>query len=189
MKKKLLLSVPMSGLILLPTVLPAAGPAIIADPTAPGSQQPQVLSTQNGVPQVNISSPNQKGLSYNRYQQFDVGQPGAILNNSRNNVDTQLGGWIGGNPNLLGSEANLIVNEVNSSQPSQLNGFVEVAGKRAEVVIANPSGIWDTSGNQNISTTRIYINNATPAFLAKISSASRNPTPSTSSINEKTSPP
>ncbi|MDA6077013.1 filamentous hemagglutinin N-terminal domain-containing protein [Edwardsiella anguillarum] len=38
-------------------------------------------------------------------------------------------------------EASIILNEVNSRNPSQLNGFIEVAGRRAEVVIANPSGI------------------------------------------------
>lgn len=35
----------------------------------------------------------------------------------------------------------MILNEVNSRDPSRLNGFVEVAGQKAEVVIANPSGI------------------------------------------------
>ncbi|MDO2023758.1 filamentous hemagglutinin N-terminal domain-containing protein, partial [Escherichia coli] len=30
---------------------------------------------------------------------------------------------------------------MNSRNPSQLNGFVEVAGKKAQVVIANPAGI------------------------------------------------
>ncbi|MCZ5750933.1 filamentous hemagglutinin N-terminal domain-containing protein [Escherichia coli] len=35
-------------------------------------------------------------------------------------------------------EARIILNEVNSRNPSQLNGFVEVAGKKAQVVIANP---------------------------------------------------
>ncbi|MCZ5035292.1 filamentous hemagglutinin N-terminal domain-containing protein [Escherichia coli] len=38
-------------------------------------------------------------------------------------------------------EARIILNEVNSRNPSQLNGFVEVAGKKAQVVIANPAGI------------------------------------------------
>ena len=30
---------------------------------------------------------------------------------------------------------------MNSRDPSQLNGYIEVAGQRAQVVIANPSGI------------------------------------------------
>ena len=32
-------------------------------------------------------------------------------------------------------------NEVNASNPSQLKGYVEVAGQRADVIIANPAGI------------------------------------------------
>ena len=35
----------------------------------------------------------------------------------------------------------MILNEVNSSAPSRLKGYVEVAGQKADVVIANPSGI------------------------------------------------
>ncbi|HHF1629316.1 TPA: filamentous hemagglutinin N-terminal domain-containing protein, partial [Haemophilus influenzae] len=38
-------------------------------------------------------------------------------------------------------EAKVILNEVNSANPSRLKGYVEVAGKKADVVIANPSGI------------------------------------------------
>ncbi|WP_010207820.1 filamentous hemagglutinin N-terminal domain-containing protein, partial [Pseudomonas amygdali] len=37
--------------------------------------------------------------------------------------------------------ARVILNEVNASNPSQLQGYVEVAGQRAQVVIANPAGI------------------------------------------------
>lgn len=33
------------------------------------------------------------------------------------------------------------MNEVNSNNPSQLKGYIEVAGKQAQVVIANPSGL------------------------------------------------
>ncbi|MCI1007627.1 filamentous hemagglutinin N-terminal domain-containing protein, partial [Herbaspirillum sp. C7C8] len=32
-------------------------------------------------------------------------------------------------------------NQINSSDPSYLRGFIEVAGNRAQVIIANPSGI------------------------------------------------
>ncbi|SUO92161.1 hemagglutinin repeat-containing protein [Suttonella indologenes] len=72
---------------------------------------------------------------------FDVDGQGAIINNSRHNTATQTAGWVQGNPWLAGGEAAVIVNQVNSSAPSQLQGYVEVAGRRAEVVMANPSGI------------------------------------------------
>ena len=66
---------------------------------------------------------------------------GAVLNNARKAAQTQMAGWVQGNPNLARGEAKVILNEVNSANPSRLKGYVEVAGKKADVVIANPSGI------------------------------------------------
>ncbi|MCW7763098.1 hemagglutinin repeat-containing protein [Photorhabdus luminescens] len=114
---------------------------IVADNNSPGFQQPTVISSANGVPQVNIQTPNSDGVSRNQYSQFDVDQRGAILNNSGVNTKTDLGGLITANPWLAQGEAKIILNEVNSRNPSQLNGFIEVAGKRADVIIANPAGI------------------------------------------------
>ncbi|OSL32201.1 adhesin/hemagglutinin, HecA family [Escherichia albertii B156] len=117
----------------------AAG--IVADHNAPGHQQPTIMQTANGTPQINIQTPSAGGVSHNTYSQFDVSNHGVILNNSHKNVQTQLGGMVAGNPWLAKGEARIILNEVNSRNPSQLNGFVEVAGKKAQVVIANPAGI------------------------------------------------
>lgn len=114
---------------------------IIADHSAPNNQQATILNSGNGLVQVNIQTPSAGGVSRNTYTQFDVGQEGAILNNSRNNAQTQIGGWVQGNPWLAKGEAKVILNEVNSSNPSQLKGYLEVAGKQAQVVIANPSGL------------------------------------------------
>ncbi|MEW9302482.1 two-partner secretion domain-containing protein [Pectobacterium atrosepticum] len=123
------------------TLAPVAQANIVADGNAPGNQKPTVLQTANGTPQVNIQTPSTGGVSRNVYSQFDVNQQGAILNNSRNQVQTQQGGWVAGNPWLAKGEAKIILNEVNSRDPSKLNGYIEVAGKKAQVVIANPSGI------------------------------------------------
>lgn len=117
----------------------AAG--IVADHNAPGHQQPTIMQTANGIPQINIQTPSAGGVSHNTYSQFDVSNHGVILNNSHKNVQTQLGGMVAGNPWLAKGEARIILNEVSSRNPSQLNGFVEVAGKKAQVVIANPAGI------------------------------------------------
>ncbi len=119
---------------------------IVADTTAAGNLRPLVTTTANGVPQVNIQTPSAAGVSRNVYSQFDVKANGAVLNNSNANVQTQLGGWVQGNSNLAAGNARVILNEVNSSNPSQLNGFVEVAGQRAEVIIANPAGIAVNGG-------------------------------------------
>ena len=87
-------------------IVPMANAQVVADPNAPGNQRPTVLEAANGVPLVNIQTPSAAGVSRNTYSQFDVNQQGAILNNSRNSVQTQLGGWIDGNQNLANGTAN-----------------------------------------------------------------------------------
>ncbi|NUF50729.1 two-partner secretion domain-containing protein, partial [Gilliamella sp. ESL0250] len=121
---------------------PVYGSNIVADKHAHKHQQPLVTSAANGTTQVNIQTPNRKGVSHNKYQQFDVSKQGVILNNSSKISQTQIGGYVQGNELLNASgSAKIILNEVNSRNPSQLNGVVEVAGQKAQVVIANPSGI------------------------------------------------
>lgn len=121
---------------------PVMADGIIADTRAPAAQRPEVIATPNGLPQVNINAPNKSGVSHNQFQQFDVGQKGAILNNSAVATSTQLAGYIQGNSKLNnGPGARVILNEVNSNNPSQLKGFLEVAGGKAQVIVANPAGI------------------------------------------------
>ncbi|WP_051916724.1 MULTISPECIES: hemagglutinin repeat-containing protein [unclassified Serratia (in: enterobacteria)] len=114
---------------------------IVADGSAPGNQQPTIISSANGTPQVNIQTPSAEGVSRNVYSQFDVDNKGVVLNNSHLNTQTQIAGMVTANPWLAKGEAKVILNEVNASNPSQLNGFIEVAGQKAQVVIANPAGI------------------------------------------------
>lgn len=102
---------------------------IIADPSAPATQRPTILS-DGSRPLVNIQTPSGAGVSRNTYSQFDVQSNGAILNNSR-----------ASNPWLATGEARVILNEVNSSNPSYLRGAVSVNGSSAQVVIAKPSGL------------------------------------------------
>ena len=143
-----------------------AGPVaaqIVADPSAPGQQQATILLTPNGIPLVNITTPSAAGVSRNTYSQFDVQAGGAVLNNSRTQTQTQLGGWVQGNPWLAAGGARVILNEVNSANPSRLNGFLEVAGQRAEVVIANPAGI-SVNGGGFINASRATLTTGTAIF-------------------------
>ena len=90
---------------------------------------------------VDIVAPNGNGLSHNQYQDFNVNQPGAVLNNSREAGLSQLAGQLGANPNLGGREASVILNEVIGRNPSLLHGQQEIFGMAADYVLANPNGI------------------------------------------------
>ncbi|WP_310624405.1 hemagglutinin repeat-containing protein [Burkholderia cenocepacia] len=125
-----------------------------------------VIQTQSGIPQVNIAAPSGAGVSVNTYNQFDVQKPGAILNNSPTIVNTQQAGMINGNPNFgAGQSARIIVNQVNSNAPSQLRGYVEVAGNRAEVILSNSAGI-QVDGGGFINTSRAVLTTGTPYYGA-----------------------
>ncbi|MBB4224247.1 hemagglutinin repeat-containing protein [Variovorax guangxiensis] len=138
---------------------------IVGAPNVPGNLRPTVLMAPNGVPLVNIQTPSAAGVSRNVYNQFSVGSNGAILNNSRVNVQTQLGGFVQGNPNLATGPARIILNEVNGGTPSQLRGYIEVGGQRAEVIIANPAGI-SVDGGGFINASRATLTTGTPQFNA-----------------------
>ena len=149
------------GAVLWALPTPVAHAQVVAYRQAPGNQQPTILQTANGLPQVNIQTPSAAGVSRNVYSQFDVESKGVILNNSHANVQTQQGGWVQANPWLATGSARVILNEVNASNPSQLNGYVEVAGQRAEVVIANPAGI-SVNGGGFINTSKATLTTGTP---------------------------
>ena len=134
---------------------------ITSDPNAPGQHRPTVLEGANGVSLVNITTPSAAGVSRNVYSRFDVDPEGVILNNSRTRVETELGGWIQGNPWLATGTARVILNEVTSSDPSRLRGYVEVGGDRAQVVIANPAGI-DCDGCGFINASRLTLTTGAP---------------------------
>ena len=153
------------GSALILTSPSANAQGIAADKSAPAQQQPTIMQTGNGIPQANIQTPTAAGVSVNQYTHFNVDNRGAILNNSRRNVQTQLGGWIQGNPWLAGGEARVIVNQVNSANPSLLGGYIEVGGRRAEVVVANPAGI-QVNGGGFINASRATLTTGQPQYQA-----------------------
>ncbi|HHU4964312.1 TPA: DUF637 domain-containing protein [Neisseria meningitidis] len=132
-KLKTTLKTLVCSLVSLSMVLPAHA-QITTDKSAPKNQQVVILKTNTGAPLVNIQTPNGRGLSHNRYTQFDVDNKGAVLNNDRNN-----------NPFLVKGGAQLILNEVRGTA-SKLNGIVTVGGQKADVIIANPNGITVNGG-------------------------------------------
>nr|WP_313658504.1 hemagglutinin repeat-containing protein [Achromobacter ruhlandii] len=99
------------------------------------------VSVSHGVPVVNIAPPSAGGVSNNRYTQFNVGPSGVVLNNSGGASPSQLAGQVDGNPMLGNRHAGTILNQVTAPNPSQLLGALEVAGNRANVIVANPAGI------------------------------------------------
>jgi filamentous hemagglutinin len=140
-----------------------ASAEVVSDPKAPGNNTPQVQTTANGLPVVQIAAPSTAGVSRNLYQQFSVDPNGLILNNSQLITQTQLAGYITGNPNLANGSARIILNEVTSSSPSYLRGYTEVAGQKAEVIIANSNGIYG-DGFGFINTSRAILTTGTPVF-------------------------
>ncbi|EBA11188.1 two-partner secretion domain-containing protein [Roseobacter sp. CCS2] len=145
--------------IALISAQPVMAQSIVAD-----GNGPQVIDTRNGTPMVMINTPGAGGLSHNTFTEFGVGPGGAILNNvDTDTAMTNLGGLVHGNSNLRGGAANIILNEVTSSNPSVLNGFLEVAGQRADVIVANPNGIT-CDGCGFINTNRGTLTTGTPTI-------------------------
>ena len=123
-------------------------PMALANPVVPaqGALGPKTEEARNGMTVVNINTPNDKGLSHNQYDAFNVDNKGLILNNANRPVNTELAGYIMGNPNLVGPTANTILNEVTGTGATSMNGALEVAGNKAHVIIANPNGISVNNG-------------------------------------------
>ncbi len=150
-----------SAVALQMIVQPIYAQSIVSDGAASG---PTVLTTANGTPMVMVNAPNAQGLSHNTYSQFDVGTNGAILNNSNQNyVLTNLGGYVQGNAALSGGTASVILNEVTGANPSDLQGYLEVAGDRADVIVANPYGIT-CNGCGFINTDHAVLTTGSPSF-------------------------
>ena len=151
-----------AGLFMTSTAGMASGP-ILPDPKAEARHHPQIEETANGIPLVNITAPSSGGVSRNEYETFNVPDKGAILNNSYTLSKTELAGYVQGNNNMAERPAKIIVNEVTGAGPTSMDGFLEVAGNRADVVIANPNGIT-VNGGGFINTGKAFLTTGKPVY-------------------------
>lgn len=157
-----ILCVLLSGVFFGDTIAWAEAP-ILPDTKAPGDRYPLVQETANGIPLVNISAPTAGGVSRNDYERFNIPTKGAILNNSYTLSKTELAGYVQGNANMAQGPAKIIVNQVTSGNPTTMNGFLEVAGNKADVIIANPNGIT-VNGGGFINTARAILTTGKPEY-------------------------
>ena len=140
----------------------AAPVAITPDNTQAGSK-PTVSAANNGVPVVNIISPNNQGVSINQFKEYNVPTVGLILNNSGGTSQTQLGGYIQGNPMLGNRAASTIVNQVNGPNKSLILGAQEIAGQRANLILANQNGV-SINGGSFINTANVTLTTGAPQY-------------------------
>lgn len=134
-----------------------------------GDTNTQVHNANNGVQIIDIATANAAGISHNRYVNYNVDKTGQVLNNAAQSatqlsVMTELAGKIMTNANL-NTSAKVILNEVTGANRSALNGYIEVAGAKADVILANPYGIT-CSGCGFINTDRATLTTGTPKFSA-----------------------
>lgn len=138
---------------------------LVADANANGKYKPIIDKAANGVDLVQIAEVNGNGVSRNLYSDFNIKSTGLILNNATKYTKTELGGYIDRNMFLAGKGARVILNEVTSSNASTLNGYLEVAGNKASVVIANANGI-SVNGLGFINTDNVVLSTGAVTNLA-----------------------
>ena len=130
------------------TMQPLFAAGIVPDNSGGGRTNLGTPSGSNNIPVLNINAPTSGGVSHNKYQEFNVGENGLIVNNLalrdyNPNYESALSGeHVEFNYNLgTGHAALVILNEVTSNSISELRGYTEIYGRQADYIVANPNGI------------------------------------------------
>ncbi|EDT05050.1 filamentous haemagglutinin family outer membrane protein [Burkholderia ambifaria IOP40-10] len=102
--------------------------SVLAAGIVPDGGTPTVVGIGVGGRQTVNIAPAVGGVSNNTYSLFNVSKAGADLNN-------------------VGINARTIVNQVTSTNPSLIQGNINVLGPRANVILANPNGVTIDGGS------------------------------------------
>ncbi|WP_081932904.1 filamentous hemagglutinin N-terminal domain-containing protein [Candidatus Arsenophonus nilaparvatae] len=107
---------------------------IIIDSTIEKNKLNKFTISNQGEVNIDIKAPDNNGISYNQYRRF----------NTNKGVTVQLNNDANQNKNMLAQgtqSAKLIINQINSSEKTNLHGLLNIKGSPAKVIIANPNGI------------------------------------------------
>ncbi|MBR0573586.1 MULTISPECIES: filamentous hemagglutinin N-terminal domain-containing protein [Pasteurellaceae] len=115
----------------------------------------KITTVGNDILLIDIAKPEFDGISDNRFKEFNVTN-GAVFNNSTNDGNSHLVGYVKGNASLEGEAAKVILNQVTEHNSTQLTGGLEVLGQKADLLIINPNGI-NINGVQTRNTERFVI--------------------------------
>ncbi len=124
-----------------------AGAAYAAGVVPDGGTATAVSIGAGGRQMINIA-PAVGSVSNNTYSSFNVSKAGADLNN-------------------IGINARTIVNQVTSTNPTLIQGNINVLGPRANVILANPNGVtvdggsFTNTGHVVLSTGQVSFNDIT----------------------------
>lgn len=94
-----------------------------------------------------VTSGDNNGVSHNKYTTFNVGAPGVQLDNR-------------------GINARTILNEVTSTNPSLIEGKLEVLGRTANVFLVNPNGIT-VNGGSFVNTAGVSLSTGQVTFVPR----------------------
>ena len=119
---------------------------LVVDPNS--NYNTKLDESASGVPIVNISTPNDRGVSINEFSEYNIDEKGQILNNADNVGRSHLGGIINANPNLAPNQAaNLVILQVNGSNRSQIEGYLEALSReKIDVILSNENGLYINNG-------------------------------------------